>query len=143
MYPRPGIFYQLSAANTYNGSIWRQNFRLYMQAAEVHADKSDTWNDRRVTTSLQLANCQGLVMYTRGAAVASEQMLSAKMSVWNGPASILHPLGALCGLLQWCSARKLYCWRLRHSDSKAQATFASTNSRQYHQARPQVVRENR
>lgn len=45
-----------------------------------------TWNDRRVTTSLQLAYCQGFVMYTKGAAVAREQMLSAKMSVWNGPA---------------------------------------------------------
>ena len=47
-----------------------------------------TWNERRVTTSRQLANCHGLVMYTRGAAVASEHMLSAKMRLWKGPASI-------------------------------------------------------
>ena len=41
-----------------------------------------------MTTSFQLANCHGLVMYTRGAAVAREHMLSAKMRLWNGPASV-------------------------------------------------------
>ena len=53
--------------------------------------RGGTWNPMRVTTSFQLAKCQGLVMYTRGAAVAREQMLSANMRFWNGPASCVTP----------------------------------------------------
>lgn len=41
-----------------------------------------------MTTSFQLANCHGFVMYTRGAAVAREQMLSANIRLWNGPAGM-------------------------------------------------------
>ena len=57
-----------------------------------------TWNDSRVTTIFQLAKCHGLVMYTRGAADASEQMLSANIKLWKGPASSM--------LLGWACVRQ-------------------------------------
>lgn len=45
-----------------------------------------TWKKSRVKTKRQLANFHGFVMYTNGTAVAREQMLSAKIRLWKGPA---------------------------------------------------------
>jgi hypothetical protein len=49
-----------------------------------------TWKKSSVKTSRQLAYLQGCVMYTSGTAVASEQMLSAKIRLWNGPVHAGH-----------------------------------------------------